>query len=445
MLLYSAGLLVAEALTVLTAPRLGLWLHAALLGGLLLLASRESGRQLRRVYLPLTFAPLIRIVSLTAPLVGLPLIYWYILTGIPLAIGVAVVLRLVSLPREELALTVRWSPGQILVGASGLGLGYVEYLILRPAALAPADDALALITAALILIIFTGFLEELIFRGLMQGTAERVVGHRGVVFVALVFTILHLGYQSVLDLVFVFAVALYFGFYVRRTRSIFGVSLAHGLVNVSLFLVFPHWIGPSEVAAVPAFRTATPTATATFAPSPTLTPFMPAAPTATATPVPTATATGTPTPVPSPTPEPYVIDDNTAGFFGHGGEWWSERTGYDGDLHWAFAAASVATAGGEWRPSLSSCGLYDVEAHLPARYATTRSAHYLVSHLDGTTEVVIDQFAHRGTWAELGRFTFDETCDCFVRLTNATGQFTPGLLVAFDAVRWVYLEPCNNR
>jgi len=325
-----------------------------------------------------------------------------------------------------------------------LALGYVEYLILRPAALAPAADVKALLTAAAILVVFTGVVEEMIFRGLMQGTAERVLGWRGVVFVALVFTILHLGYQSVLDLLFVFAVALYFGFYVRRTRSIFGVSLAHGLINVSLFLVFPHWIGPSEVAAIPAYPTPTPTVTATATIPPAPAAFQPL-PTATSTAVPTATPTSAPTPVPGPTPEAYVVDNNTSGFSSQGALWWSVPHAYAGDLHWAFAVAGPATAFAEWRPALAGCGVYSVEVYLPERYSTTRSARYYVSYLNGTAEVVIDQFARQGTWAELGRFAFDEACDCYVRLTNATGEDTPGLVVAFDAMRWVYVGPCNAR
>ena len=44
---------------------------------------------------------------------------------------------------------------------------------------------------------------------------------------------------KLLDVVFVFGVALFFGYVVERTDSILGVSLSHGLTNIVLFLVAP--------------------------------------------------------------------------------------------------------------------------------------------------------------------------------------------------------------
>jgi membrane protease YdiL (CAAX protease family) len=51
--------------------------------------------------------------------------------------------------------------------------------------------------------------------------------------------VLHFGYHSLLDVVFVFAVAVFFGWVLLRTRSIVGVTLSHGLTKIRLFLVFP--------------------------------------------------------------------------------------------------------------------------------------------------------------------------------------------------------------
>ena len=93
---------------------------------------------------------------------------------------------------------------------------------------------------ALILLVGTGVVEELIFRGILQYTADEVYGSwRGIVFVSVLFAVLHIGHLSVLDVVFVFFVALYFGAAVRWTRSLIGVSIAHGLTNIMLFIVLP--------------------------------------------------------------------------------------------------------------------------------------------------------------------------------------------------------------
>lgn len=55
--------------------------------------------------------------------------------------------------------------------------------------------------------------------------------------------LLTIGYGSFTDFVFVLGVGMYFGYIVTRTRSILGVSVAHGLINVSLFLVLPLRLG----------------------------------------------------------------------------------------------------------------------------------------------------------------------------------------------------------
>jgi membrane protease YdiL (CAAX protease family) len=133
---------------------------------------------------------------------------------------------------------------QVLFGLFGIGLGYIEYLILRPAPLVGVLTLGQIWLPALILIIFTGILEELVFRGLMQAAFTKKFGPWLTnLLVSLLFAVLHLGYGSLPDMVFVFVVAVLFGLVTRWTGSIIGVSLAHGLTNVTLFLIFPFIVG----------------------------------------------------------------------------------------------------------------------------------------------------------------------------------------------------------
>jgi hypothetical protein len=78
----------------------------------------------------------------------------------------------------------------------------------------------------------------------IQRTATGALGKAGVLYVALVFALLHLGYKSLADLLFVFGVGLIFGYVVLKTRSILGVTLSHSLTNVTLFLLAPLVIVP---------------------------------------------------------------------------------------------------------------------------------------------------------------------------------------------------------
>jgi uncharacterized protein len=240
-----AFLTLAEYLsTTLATVQLGLVMHGLALVALLLLAALLEDPAEQRVYLTLAFAPLIRLVSLSMPLQGLPMMYWYLLVGAPITLSIVMVIRYGGFTRQELGLTGNKWFLQILVGLIGIGLGYIEYLILRPAPLADEFTLGAIWFPALILVVFTGFLEEIIFRGLMQTAFGAKIGRwLGILLISGLFAVLHLGYQSLLDVIFVFLVALLFAVVTEWTRSIWGVSLAHGLTNVTLFLVFPFIIG----------------------------------------------------------------------------------------------------------------------------------------------------------------------------------------------------------
>jgi membrane protease YdiL (CAAX protease family) len=102
----------------------------------------------------------------------------------------------------------------------------------------------------LILLICTGFAEELIFRGMMQRTATETLGQAyGILYVSAIFAILHAGHQSVIEVFFVFGVALFFGLTRSVTGSILGVSIAHGLTNIFLFLALPFGMNPFDIIA----------------------------------------------------------------------------------------------------------------------------------------------------------------------------------------------------
>lgn len=239
---YLGAITFAEALTTLGDPRVGLVLHGVILVALLLHAALAPHRLTRTFLLALALTPLIRLLSLALPLSPFPQIYWYMLVGVPLFLAAFFAARTGGLSFAALGLNLHKLPIQVLISFTGIGLGYLEYTILTPKPLV-ADLRLELIwQPALILLIFTGLLEEVIFRGLLQYTALQSLGRGGLLYQALIFAVLHMGYRSLQDVVFVFVVAMFFGWAVQRSGSILGVTLAHGLTNISLFLIFPFFI-----------------------------------------------------------------------------------------------------------------------------------------------------------------------------------------------------------
>jgi membrane protease YdiL (CAAX protease family) len=230
----------AELLTSLVQPQLGMLAHAALLIGLTLYGAFGPLDERRKLALALTLAPLIRLLSLALPLTRFPQLAWYPIVALPLLLATWIVIRLLGVSRQTLGLRAGNLPVQLMLMGGGLGLGAIEYAILQPAPLLGSLSLETLWLPALILVVCTGFSEELIFRGLLQPVATPALGRGALLYVALLFAVLHIGYLSVSDVAFVFAVGLLFGYIVRWGGSILGVSLAHGLTNVTLFLILPY-------------------------------------------------------------------------------------------------------------------------------------------------------------------------------------------------------------
>jgi len=237
---YLAAVTVAELVTAAVHPQWGLLLHAVILVGLTIYGALGPDLDRRRLALALMLGPLIRLLSLSLPLTSFPQMAWYPLVSIPLLIAMWIIIRQSDVSRSELGLrTGNWFLQLLLVGG-GLGLGVVEYLILQPAPLLETLSWQTILLPALSLIIFTGFTEEIIFRGLLQSLALRVLGRWALIYVSLLFAVLHIGYLSFADVVFVFAVGLLFAYIVQWGGSILGVTLAHGATNVTLFLIMPY-------------------------------------------------------------------------------------------------------------------------------------------------------------------------------------------------------------
>ena len=240
-----AAFAAAELMTTYVSPVGGIALHAIILSALILAASLmyagpgAEPSHIGRFLYSLTLVPLIRILSLSMPLAQFDAVFWYLMAGLPVLLAALVVMGALGLRPSTVGLRWSGSPLQPGVAVLGFGLGLVEYQILRPEPLIEGLTLAHFILPAIILMVATGFLEELIFRGILQTAASATLGGLAVLYVSVVFAILHIGYRSASDVAFVLGIAFIYGWAVRRTGSIMGVSISHGLTNIMLFLVVP--------------------------------------------------------------------------------------------------------------------------------------------------------------------------------------------------------------
>lgn len=249
LIVYLVGIAIAEALVAYVDFTCGLVLHCLLIATLVISAAVFSVKlpDLSKLLVAILLAPLIRVLSLATPFWSfISTLYWLLIITFPLLAAAFSTFYANGLSRADVGL-VLGSPKkisfQVGIGLVGIPLGFVEYLILKPEAWIPSLAWQNLIVAAFILLIGTGFAEEFIFRGIMLHNAESVLGGRGaLLYVSLIFASLHIGYLSILDLMFVFAIAIFFGLIVQRTRTILGVVLCHGLLNIALYLIVPFYL-----------------------------------------------------------------------------------------------------------------------------------------------------------------------------------------------------------
>jgi membrane protease YdiL (CAAX protease family) len=237
-LAYLAAIAVAEVITVFLGPSWGLAVYLFLLVVLIVNSTVMRTYPIHRFHMALGLVPLIRIVSLSMPLSEVPLVYWYLIMAVPLVLGVLAVASVLKMKPSDLGIIVGKVGLQILAALSGVVIGLVDYVILKPEPLVEVLTLRSVVVPALVLLVGTGLVEELAFRGVIQRAAE-TVGAWGWIYVAVISSVLQIGHHSILHWVLALGMALLYGWIVKRTGSIVGVSLSHGIVNICLYLLFP--------------------------------------------------------------------------------------------------------------------------------------------------------------------------------------------------------------
>jgi membrane protease YdiL (CAAX protease family) len=229
---YAAAIVAAEAVAAFVAPVPAATLDAVVLTALLghYVASGM------RVYAALALVPLLRLTSI-AVAIEHPLAF-YVVSGIPVLLAVVLAADALDLPGvlrlDQIRLRSQW---HVALGAFALS-GLVTPLL----GLAPiiTDRSLpAMVGAAVIVFTFAGVLEELIFRGILQGTAGPLLGAWAMPAANGLFAATYLGCGSAAYGAFMVVFGLACGWWVNRTRSLAGAAVAHGLLAAGLLVVWP--------------------------------------------------------------------------------------------------------------------------------------------------------------------------------------------------------------
>jgi uncharacterized protein len=189
-----------------------------------------------RVYAALALVPLLRLSSLALAVqdpVG-----FFLLTGVPVLAAVVLAAVALDMPGVlRLGEIRRASQWHVALAALFAAEVATPLLDLPPLIVDPALPEVVL--TAVVVFVFAGVLEELLFRGVLQGAMAPRLGATSIVAADLLFAATYLGSVSTAYAVVMAAFGLACGFWVRYTGSVAGAAVAHGLFAAGLLVIWP--------------------------------------------------------------------------------------------------------------------------------------------------------------------------------------------------------------
>jgi membrane protease YdiL (CAAX protease family) len=230
-----AALAGAEAAAAFLAPVPAAGSEGVLLLGLLgcYLLGPEAGA---RAFAALALVPVLRLSSLALTIAD-PVVF-LLVSGTPALVGVILAARALELPGVlalwQIGLRSQW---HVALGALSLAALAAPTLDLAPLSHQRAFPALAI--AALVVFVFAGVLEEMVFRGMIQGALDPLLGGWSIAVADVLFAATYLGAGSPRYTVFMAAFGMACGWWVRQTGSLAGVAIGHGLLAVWLLVLSP--------------------------------------------------------------------------------------------------------------------------------------------------------------------------------------------------------------
>jgi membrane protease YdiL (CAAX protease family) len=194
-----------------------------------------------RLYVALMLLPLFRLLNVAMPVFFHLTLYSYALVYLPMFVPIFLIMKDGIFSRYEAGITTKnfWSRVPLAI-ALGFIIGWGEYNILHPEMLTPDISLASLFMISLIMIVFVGVVEEFMFRSALQtAMVDRLGSISGILVTSLIFGLMHSGYHLAGEILFVSIAGLIFGLLFWAIKSLPIIALAHGMTNISLFVIAP--------------------------------------------------------------------------------------------------------------------------------------------------------------------------------------------------------------
>ncbi|HCO18955.1 MAG TPA: CPBP family intramembrane metalloprotease domain-containing protein [Tissierellales bacterium] len=230
-------IILAELLIFLGKPGAAMPIHALNL----VLLSLSSIYINNKIYPALMLLPLFRLLNVAMPVFFNLTLYSYSLVYAPMFIPIYFILKENFLSRSEAGLTFKgfWFYLPLAISL-GFALGWGEYHVLHPQMLTVDLDIKNVFILIVTMIFFVGIVEEFVFRSSLQTALQVRLGSiAGLVLSSIIFGFMHSGYRLPQELLYVSFAGMAFGLLFLLSKSLPVIALAHGVTNISLFLIAP--------------------------------------------------------------------------------------------------------------------------------------------------------------------------------------------------------------
>ncbi len=123
----------------------------------------------------------------------------------------------------------------------GIVAAIIEYRIIDPVALVEKIRFSDIALISIVMFVFIGITEELIFRSILQTRLEKILGLRyGLLLTGVIFGIMHVSYRILDEILFAIIFGIILGYIFQKTRNLLFVTSIHGTTNVTLFGILPN-------------------------------------------------------------------------------------------------------------------------------------------------------------------------------------------------------------
>lgn len=193
----------------------------------------------QRFLIVLAIPPIIRILNFTLPLGDLAPLFAQVVISIPLVLVGAVYVWLFNEDRSVFVFKRRELTAYLVMIGLGCVMGLLLYQFKRPTGLS-GNSLLLLFFYAFVLVFAMAFVEEWLFRGIMQTELTRLLGRDfASLIVSILYTTLQINHNSWIFVAVLFVFAWGLSWLRSRTYNLLYVCLIHGAANLMFFLILP--------------------------------------------------------------------------------------------------------------------------------------------------------------------------------------------------------------